>query len=91
MSRTAVIRVPSQVHQEAVQLAALRREQPGHLLAAAWNEYLENHRDEFAADLEQAAKLLRDGTLDELAEFASRNAEARAAAAAKRARSARKP
>ena len=89
MARTAVVRVPSQVHQEAVQLAALRRQQPSELLAAAWTEYIEAHRDEFAADLEQAARLLRDGSLEELSAFASRNADARAHAAAERARSTR--
>ena len=38
------------------------------LLAEAWREY---RRKEFAADLEQVAKLLRDGTPEQLAEFTS--------------------
>jgi hypothetical protein len=90
MSKTRVMRVPAEMHQEAVQLAALRRQQPGAMLAAAWAEYMENHRDEFANDLEQAAQLLRDGTLDQLADFASRDADARAQAAADRARAKRR-
>lgn len=81
---TKVIRVPGDVHEEAVQLAALRRQQPGNLLAEAWREYMEKNREEFAADLERAATLLRDGTLDGLANFASRNAEARGHASAER-------
>lgn len=81
---TKVIRVPDNVHEEAVRLAALRRQQPGHLLAEAWREYMEKNRAQFAADLERAAKHLRDGTLESLADFASRNADARAQAAAQR-------
>jgi hypothetical protein len=50
-----------------------------HLVAEAWREYIANHREEFAADLEKTAQLLRDGTLSHLAEFSSRNADARAA------------
>lgn len=86
MTATKVIRVPGDVHEEAVQLAALRRQQPGHLLAEAWSEYVEKHRAEFAGDLERAAKHLRDGTLNDVAGFASRNAEARAHASAQRLR-----
>jgi hypothetical protein len=81
---TRVLRVPEQVHEEATEIAALRRSQPGELVAEAWREYIAKHRDEFAADLERAAKLLRDGTLDELASFTSRNADARAAEAVER-------
>lgn len=81
---TRVLRVPEQVHEEATQIAAMRRSQPGNLIAEAWREYLANHRDEFAADLEEAAKLLRDGTLDQLAAFASRNVDERAAEAVER-------
>lgn len=80
-SGTRVLRVPEQIHTQATQIAALRHSQPGHLVAEAWREYIESHRDEFAADLEKTAKLLRDGTLEQLAEFTSRNADDRAAMA----------
>ena len=46
---------------------------------------LDLHRDEFVADLEQAAQLLRNGTVQDVAAFASRNAHARAELAAARA------
>jgi cytochrome c553 len=82
MSR--VLRVPEQVHNEATQIAALRRSQPGHLIAEAWNEYVANHRKEFAEELEHTAKLLRDGTLDELAAYVSREAGDRAEQAVRR-------
>ena len=83
---TKVMRVPDQVHEEAVQLAALRRQQPAQLLAEAWAQYMEKNREQFAADFEKAAQLLRDGTVDGLAAFASRNADARAKAMAERTR-----
>lgn len=82
---TKVMRVPTAVQQEAVQIAALRRQQPAQVLAEAWNEYMQTHREQFAADLEKAATLMRDGNLEDLAAFASRNVEARARASAQRA------
>ena len=81
---TRVVRVPEDTHNEATQIAALRQVQAGEMLADAWREYMENHREEFAKDLEKTAKLLRDGTLEKLAEFTSRNADARATKAVKR-------
>jgi len=81
---TRVVRVPEDTHNEATQVASLRQVQAGELLADAWREYMENHREEFAKDLEKTAKLLRDGTLEKLAEFTSRNADARAANAVER-------
>lgn len=87
---TAVVRVPTEVHQEASKVAALRGQQAGQLLAEAWAEYFAKNREQFAADLEHAAQLLRNGTLDDLAAFTSRHVDDRAKAAAARARSKRK-
>lgn len=84
---SSVVRVPSHVQIESKRIAAIRGQAPGEVLAEAWSEYFENHRDQFAADLEEAARLLRDGTVDDLAQFASRNVQERATAAARRARS----
>ncbi len=78
---SSVVRVPDTVLTEAKRIAALQGTQPGDILATAWREYLDNHRAEFAGDLERAAELLRNGTLDDLAAFASRNAKERARAA----------
>lgn len=88
---STVMRVPTEVHAEAKRIAALRGRQPGEIVAQAWREYLDRHRDEFAADLEEAARLLREGTVDDVASFASRNAAARAEAAAERARENARP
>lgn len=86
MSRSTVMRVPANVHAEAKQIAALQGLQPGDVIAQAWREYLNRHQDEFVADLEQAALLLKTGTVADVAAFSSRNADARAEAAAERAR-----
>jgi len=75
------------MHDQAKRIAALRGMQTGAIIAEAWKEYMQNNQEQFATDFEQAAKLLRDGTLDQLAEFVSRDADARGEAAAKRARS----
>lgn len=67
---TTVIRIPSDVQQQAARVAALCGQQPGALLAQAWKEFLVNHRDDFADDLEVAARLMRSAPLDELVAFA---------------------
>src|SRR4051812_39912553 len=69
-STTTPMRVPTEVHQQVSRLAKLCGDAPAELLAAAWREYVERHRDDFASDLEKAASLVRNGTLDELVEFA---------------------
>lgn len=83
---TSVVRIPSNVHLESKRIGAIRGQQPGEVLAEAWAEYLENHRDQFAADLEEAARLLRDGTMEDLSVFTNRNVKERAELAARRAR-----
>jgi hypothetical protein len=67
---TTTIRVSTEVHQQVTRLAKLCGDQPADLLADAWREYVERHRDDFASDLEKAAGLMRNGTLDELVDFA---------------------
>src|SRR3954453_8596324 len=66
---TSVIRIPTDVHLETKRIAALCGEQQGELLAQAWREYVVNHREQFADDLERAAKLMRDASLDDLVSF----------------------
>ena len=61
---TNVIRVPSEVHDQVSRVSELVKQTPGELLAAAWAEYVERHQDDFAADLQRAAELLRNGTLE---------------------------
>jgi hypothetical protein len=84
MSRTGVVRVPEGVHLEAKQIAQLRGQQPGDVIAEAWRQYMLENRDQFAADLEEAARLLRNGSTEDLAKFVSRDARDRAEVAANR-------
>lgn len=70
MSATTTVRVPVALQREVSRVSDLVRETPGELLAAAWAEYVERHRDEIAADLERAADLVRNGTLEDLVDFA---------------------
>jgi hypothetical protein len=67
---TTAIRVPVDVHRQVTRVSELVRQKPSDLLAAAWAEYVERHRDEFASDLSQAAELLRTGSLEDLVSFA---------------------
>ncbi len=69
-SATTPVRVPTDVHQQVTRLAKLCGDQPADLLAAAWREYVERHRSDFAADLEAAAGLVRNGTMEQLISFA---------------------
>jgi hypothetical protein len=58
------------------------------MVTVAWRQYLESHRDELAAEYEEAAGLLRRGDADALHEFASRSVVERAERAAERNREA---
>ena len=81
VSRTAVMRVPEAVHLEAKHVAQLRGQQPGDVVAEAWRRYMDENREQFASDMEEAARLLRNGCVEDLAAFTSRNSRARAEAA----------
>lgn len=70
---TAPVRVHQETHEQTKQMAALVGKNPGELLDEAWGEYMENHRAAFAAELETAANLVRNGSRQDLAEFANRN------------------
>ena len=87
MSGSATMRVPEDVRQETTRLASMRGQSAGDLLAQAWREYIEHHKEEFASDLEQVANILRKGTTQDLAGFISRSSSERAANAAAEARS----
>ncbi len=84
--KTTVMRVPAEMAASVRQLAALHGETAGATLAQAWTEYLENHRDEFAATFSQLARVMRQGNSEALVAFLLDGAEDRARAAAERAR-----
>ncbi len=83
---STAVRIPDEVHADVKAIAAMRGKVPGEVLAAAWREYLANHRDEVAEDFEIAAKLIREGDMEGLAEHAGRFTQEEAEAAAEAAR-----
>ena len=83
---TTTVRIPADVFQSARRIAALQGRTPGDVLADAWHEYLVENREQFAADLEEAAELVRAGDTEGLARHTSRSAEERGRNLARRAR-----
>ena len=69
-----VVRLPDELYESARQFAALQGRQASDLLAEAWDQYLRDHRDQLAADLEQAAKLLRAGDSQALSKMVGSSA-----------------
>ena len=78
MATTMNLRVPRDVHSEATKIAALRGQTPGDLLAEAWKEFFDRHREAFAKDLEEAATIVRRGATDDLTAFVAKGAKERA-------------
>lgn len=83
--KTAPIRVPEDVKDQATRIAALRGVPTAELIAVAWTQFLESHREQFARDLEVAGEIMRDGTRDDLVEFLTMGIGDEAARAAERA------
>ena len=61
---TSTMRVTSTVQEEVTRLSKLCGEQPAELLERAREQYLLNHRGQFATDLEQAAELVDQDVFD---------------------------
>lgn len=78
---SAVTRLPAEVHASAKAIAVMQGCTPGEVIAQAWREYVERHSDEFAADFERAAALIRAGDTGGLAAHANRFATAETDAA----------
>jgi predicted DNA-binding protein len=83
---SVVVRLPEDLYESARRIAALQGRQASDLLSEAWEQYMEAHREQLAADFERAAQFLREGDTQGLAEMSSRNVRGRAAEAAKAAR-----
>lgn len=86
---TAPVRVHQETHEQTKKMAALVGRSAGELLDEAWEEYMEKHRAEFAAELETAAHLVRNGSRQDLVAFANRNNAEKAKRASARIRSKR--
>ena len=87
MGKSVPVRIPERVHAESKQFASIRGQQVGDVLELAWDEFLARHREEFAADLEATARIVREGTTADLAKFLNRNVESVADQRAERLRS----
>lgn len=85
MPATTTVRISKEISSEVAHVAALMGQSSGDLLAQAWKEFLASHKDAFAKDMEEAAKIIRTGTTQDLASFISRDVAARAELAAKQA------
>lgn len=81
VSASSVTRLPADIHASAKAIAAMQGRTPGEVIAQAWREFVEHHADEFAADFERAAALIREGDTEGLAAHANRFAAAEAEAA----------
>jgi hypothetical protein len=83
---STLLRVPEELHAQVKHIAAMQGTSAGDLLARAWREFFERHRDEFAAEFEAAADLVRRGDAAGMAAMMKRGNRDRAEAAARRAR-----
>lgn len=89
MASTTTVRISKELSTEVAQIAALRGQTSGDLLAKAWTEFLARNKDAFAEDMERAAKIIRTGTTDDLAAFLSEDVDVHAEAAAEQAQQAK--
>ena len=83
---TTTARISERTSLESRRIAALQGVSQSEVLDQAWADFLASNRDQFAKDLEEAAKIVRDGTTEELAAFIGRDSERDAVAAAERMR-----
>ena len=83
---STTVRIPREVDASVKAIAAMQGRVAGDVLADAWREYFEHHRDEFAADFERAAEAVRSGDTDAMAAMMNRFNAERAATAAEHAR-----
>jgi len=83
---STVVRVPDEVLAHVQRIAAMQGTVPGEILARAWDEFFENHREEFAAEFAAAAKAVRDNDTAAMASLMKRGNRERAVRAAAQAR-----
>lgn len=84
--KTRTLRVPEKLHSAVTAIASTMRVRPGDVLSAAFDEYLDNHRDELTSTFDTAKKLIAAKDYEGLLEMASAGRETWAAAAVEEAR-----
>jgi predicted transcriptional regulator len=82
MTMSTTVRIPDELLEDVRRIGALQGRAPGEMLAQAWQDFVERHREEIAADFEQAAAHIRAGDTAALASHVGRNRRSRAEAAA---------
>jgi len=85
---STTVRIPEDLLEDVRRVGALKGRAPGEMLTQAWHDFVDRHREEIAADFEQAAALIRAGDTAGLATHVGRNRRSRAEAAAVAAQSA---
>lgn len=88
---TTTVRIPEDVYGRVRVIAGITGTTPGDLLSTAFDEYFENHRDDFAHDFEVAQKMVFSGDVDSIMEMTRSARSRRAASAAERLRGATTP
>ncbi len=83
---STTVRIPQEIDAPVKAIAAMQGRVVGEVLADAWREYFEKHRQEFAAEFERAAEVVRAGDTDAVASLMNRFNDDLAAAAAEQAR-----
>lgn len=85
---STTVRIPEDLLEDVRRVGALQGRAPGEMLTQAWHDFVDRHREEIAADFEQAAAHIRAGDTARLATHVGRNRRSRAEAAAAAAKSA---
>ncbi len=77
-------RIPEDVREGVLMLAAMQGSEPGDVLVRAWREFLTRHRELLDTDSKEVGRMIREGDTAGLAAYASRHARERAKQAASR-------
>jgi len=76
--------LPEPIRRDVKALADMQGQEPGALLASAWHEFLDSHKDQLAVDHDQLRAAMKRGDTDELTRFSKRYSKKQAAARAAR-------
>ncbi len=77
-SASTVVRVPTDTYSHVRAVSGLKQQSPGSLLAQAWEEYVENHRDELEETFDTVSHLIREGDSEGLVAFMQQGSKERA-------------
>ena len=72
------VRIPADVCLQVRAIGSVTRRTPGSLLAEAWKEYFEAHREELERDFDTMRHLIREGDTDGLVAFMQKGSRAEA-------------